>query len=193
VGPVFSRVRRFGVLLFTLTLLLFGSTASSDPLPAALQADLVIKVASYDRNMRGRAGANVRVLVVARGTDEDQRWSSQIRAALGRSETIAGLPHSELAVTYSKADDLLATQKKEHAAIVVLSASLVDESEAIRAAFDGVDVLTAAPDSEMARRGIVLAFELASGKPKLFLGNRAANRQNVALSAEVLKLMTVFP
>jgi len=172
--------------------LLISSTASSDPLPAALQADLLIKVASYDRNMRGRAGANVRVLVVARATDEDQRWSSQIRAALARSETIAGLPHSELAVTYTKADDLAATQKKEHAAIVVLSASLVEESDAVRAAFDGVDVLTAGPDSEMARRGIVLAFELASGKPKLFLSNRAANRQNVALSAEVRKLMTVF-
>lgn len=190
-GSVDRWSRRLGVLCF-LILSLLSRPATSDPLPAALQADLVVKVASYDRNMRARAGASVRILVVARNNDEDARWSLQLRAQLGRTETIAGLPHSEGAVAYTNATDLAGSAKNEHAAIVVISASLSEESDAIRTAFDGVDVLTAAPDAEMTRRGMVLGFELSGGKPKLFLNLRVAGRQNVALSAEVLKLMTVY-
>ena len=184
--------RRISALLLVL-LTLTSRPAASDPLPATLQADLVLKVASYDRNLRARAGSSVRIVVAAKDTDDDARWSSQIRAALARTETVAGLPHSEMAVTYAKADDLAATCKNEHAAIVIVSASLVEESASISRAFDGIDILSAAPDSEMARRGVVLAFELASGKPKLFLNQAQANKQKVALSAEVLKLMTVYP
>lgn len=177
------------LLIFTL----LSRPATSDPLPAALQADLVVKVASYDRNLRARAGSSVRVLVVAKSTDDDLRWTSQIRAALARNETIGGLPHTSAAVTYIKADDLAATCKNEHASIVILSASLSEESALIGRAFDGLDLLSAAPDSEMSRRGVVLGFELASGKPKLFLNQSQATKQKVALSAEVMKLMTVFP
>ncbi|MFO0735659.1 MAG: YfiR/HmsC family protein [Labilithrix sp.] len=186
------RSRRLGaafLLLFTL----LSRPATSDPLPAALQADLVVKVASYDRNLRARAGSNVRVVIAARSTDEDARWSSQIRAALGRTETIAGLPHSEAQVTYTKPGDLASTCRNEHASILIVSSSLLEESASIGRAFDGIDILSAAPDSEMARRGVVLAFELTSGKPKLFLNQSQATKQNVALSAEVMKLMTVYP
>lgn len=189
---MFPWSRRLGALLFLL-LVLLGRPATSDPLPAALQADLVLKVASYDRNLRARAGANVRIVVAAKSTDEDARWSSQIRAALGRTETVAGLPHSEVTVTYTKAEDLAATCKSERAAIVIVSSSLVEESASLGRAFDNVDILSAAPDSEMVRRGAVLGFELASGKPKLFLNQGQASKQKVALSAEVMKLMTVYP
>jgi hypothetical protein len=183
--------RRLGVLLFLLLTLLCPS-ATSDPLPATLQADLVLKVAGYDKNLHARAGSSVRIVIASKSTDEDARWSAQVRAALGRGETVGGLPHSEATVFYSKAEDLAAACKAEHAAIVIVSASLLDESASIARAFEGVDVLTAAPDAEMARRGMVLAFELASGKPKLFLNQRQALKQKVALSAEVMKLMTVF-
>lgn len=183
--------RRVGAVL-CFVVLLVSRPAESDPLPAALQAGLVVKVAGYDRNMRGRAGASVRVLVVARNNDDDARWSLQLRAELGRTESIAGLPHTEGGISYTNANDLAASVKNEHAAIVILSSSLSEESEAIRTAFDGLDVLTAAPDADMTRRGVVLGFELSGGKPKLFFNLRQAGRQNVALSAEVLKLMTVY-
>src|SRR4051812_10941778 len=114
---VFSWSRRLGALLLLL-LVLLARPAASDPLPAALQADLVLKVASYDKNLRARAGANVRIVIAAKNTDDDVRWTAQIRAALGRTETVAGLPHSEVAVTYTKAEELAATCKTEHAAIV---------------------------------------------------------------------------
>jgi hypothetical protein len=176
------------VLVFTL----LSRPATSDPLPATLQAELVVKVAGYDKNLRARAGSSVRIVIASRSTDEDARWSAQVRAAFARTETVGGLPHSEATVVYTKADDLAAACKMEHAAILIVSGSLLDESASIARAFDGIDILTAAPDSEMARRGLVLGLELASGKPKLFLNQSHAIKQKVALSAEVMKLMTVY-
>jgi hypothetical protein len=184
--------RRFGVL-FVVLLTVLCRPATSDPLPATLQANLVVKVAGYDKNLRARAGSSVRVVIASKSTDEDARWSAQVRAALARNETVGGLPHSEATIFYTNAEDLAAACKTEHAAIVLVSASLIDESASIARAFEGIDVLTAAPDSEMARRGLVLGLELASGKPKLFLNQSQATKQKVALSAEVMKLMTVYP
>lgn len=173
--------------------MLITRSAASDPLPAALQADLLVKLAGYDRNMRTRAGADLRILIVTNNGDTDPTWALQVKVVLGGFERIAGLAHSESIVKFTRADALAATCRADHIAIVMLSPSLVGEGEHIRASFDGVNVLTVTPDQELVRRGVVLGFELVSGKPKLFLNRTQANRQSVALSAEVMKLMTLYP
>lgn len=176
-----------------LSLLLLPSTARSAPLPVTLQAELIVKIAGYEKGLRERAGDNVRTLVVARDTADDAQWSQRIRTSLGEASTIAGLPHSEVAATYSGPADLVAAIKAQRAAVVVVSGSLGNEVEGIRAALDGVDVLALAPDAELVRRGIVLGFELVSGKPRLFFNQSQATRQRISMSTDVMKLMTVFP
>lgn len=179
---------------FFLALLLLAKPAASDPLPTSLQAELIVKLAGYDRNMRTRAREQVRVLIATRDdNNDDARWAAQLTAALGRSERIAGLPHGESTVTYSRADALAAQCKSERISIVVFAPSLGGEAERMRVAFDGANVLTVTPDQDLVRRGgAVLGFELVSGKPKLFLHQPQATRQNVVISAEVMKLMTVY-
>lgn len=172
--------------------MLATAPAVSDPLPTQLQAELTVKVVGYDRNLKARAGDKVRIALVVSDSDADRRWAAQMKTLLEKAEHIAGLPHAETTLTYGKADDLAAKSKSEHLAIVILAASLGGEADRLRTAFDGVDVLTIAPDQDFVKRGAVLGFELVSGKPKLFLNLPQARRQNVALSPEVMKLMTVY-
>ena len=184
-------VRRLCAAL-VLACVLVSGRAGSEPLPVTLQADLLVKLAGYDRNMRARAGSQLRIVLVTRSSDDDARWAAQMRAVLAHSERIAGLPHAESTVRFTRADKLAATCKAEQIAIVVLSPSLIGEGEHIRTAFDDADVLTVAPSQELVKHGVVLGFELVSGKPKLFFNLPQAIRQHVAISAEVLKLMTVY-
>lgn len=172
-------------------LALFAREVEAAPLPTTLQAELVVRVASYDKGLRARAGESVRVLIVTKGSDDDAQWAEKLKIAFGRAETIGGLPHTETVVRFTSGLDLAATIRSNQTAIVVLPASLGSDVDAVRAALDGVNVLTVAPDSDLVKRGIVLGFELVSGKPRLFFNPTQARRQSVVMSADVLKLMTV--
>ncbi len=66
------------------------------------------------------------------------------------------------------------------------------ELEALERALSGVDVLSVSAVPEYVSRGVVLGFELVSGKPKILLDLPRAKRQNVDFSASVLRLMKVY-
>ena len=83
--------------------------------------------------------------------------------------------------------------KSRKPAIVYVTAGFSDaEYAAIGQALDGLDVLSVAAAAAAVRKGIVLGFDLVSGKPKLLVDLPRANRQHVSLSANVLRLMTVY-
>lgn len=182
------------LLLGLLALGLPCALAAGDAdVPAAVQAELLAKVAAYDRNLAARAGEQVRTLVVAKvGDAASARLAAQLKDALAGKSAIAGLPHAEETVAFESAAALASAVRQRRAAIVYLSSGFADaELEAIAAALDGVDVLTAGSASYV-RKGVVLGFDLVSGKPKLVVDLPRANRQRVALSANVLRLMTVY-
>jgi hypothetical protein len=166
--------------------------ARADALPAQIQADLLVKIAPYDRNIRLRADTRVRVLILRASDPLSERWAAQIGNSLARVDTIAGLPHSETIAIYRDPTDLAAVCRTERITIVVLPPEVRNDVDKIRSALEGVNVLSVTPDAELVQRGIVLGFELVSGKPKLFFNLRQAQRQGIAMSAELLKLMTVY-
>jgi hypothetical protein len=170
-----------------------GAFAEEPPVPLRLQVELLVKVAAYDRNLPNRAGDRVKVLVVEKaGNADSNRAVAQIQTALGEIATIAGQPHQEVVLRYAGAAALVAAVRRERAAIVYLTPGLADDVEPIRAALDGVDVLSVAAIPGYVPRGMVLGFDLVSGKPKLLVQLAQAKRQNVAFTADVLKLMKVY-
>jgi hypothetical protein len=54
-------------------------------------------------------------------------------------------------------------------------------------------VLTVASSAQDVENGIVLGFDVISGKPKLVVSLTQARKQNVAFNAAVLKMMKVLP
>jgi hypothetical protein len=161
--------------------------------PITLQAELLSKVAAYDRNMPARAGDRVRVLLVQKpGNDDSSRTVAQMQSALSQISTIAGLPHDEVLVSWSGAAALAQAVKTQHASIVFFTPGMADDLEAIRNALDGLDVLSVAAVADYVPGGIVLGFDLVESKPKLSVNLKQARKQNVAFKAEVLKIMKVY-
>ena len=167
--------------------------AAADDLPIALQAELVTRLASYDKNMAARAGERVNILIVVKADNSDSQHAAvQLTSALGRFDRIGALPLGVQTVSYVDAPKLTALVKSGRLSLVFVMPQLGSEVEAIAAALDNVDVLTIAPSADMTRRGIVLGFELVSSRPKLFINLPQAEKQNVSMPAEVLKLTTVY-
>jgi hypothetical protein len=162
-------------------------------LPIAIQVELLVKVASYDRNFRQRAGDRAHIFIIAKqGNGDSTRVAAQIEAGLARASEIGGLPHDEVITPYRGAAELANLCRAQRAAIVFFGPGFRDDISAIREALDGVDVLTASAIPEYVEAGIVLGFSVASGRPELLVNLSQARRQKVALRADVLKLMKVL-
>lgn len=151
------------------------------------------RLASYDKNLKERAGARVSIVIaVKEGDPSSERAAGQLASAFSRIDRIAGLPHDTWTVPYANATTFVETCKNRQASIVVVTDALTSEVAPLRASFESMNVLTVGPTGEMARRGMVLGFELVSSRPKLFINLTQAGKQSVAMSADVLKLMTVY-
>ncbi len=192
-----TAARRFVLrsLAFALLTVLLApaSFAASALVPADLQAELLSKLAAYDRNFSARARSTAVVLIVTRsGNPRSSLSAAVMKSELGKLERIGGLPHRESVIVFENAAALAKRVRSEGAAVVYLTPGLEDQVAEIQKALTGVDVLSVSSVPESIPEGIVLGFELVSGKPKILLNLAQAKRQNVNFKADVLKLMKVY-
>jgi hypothetical protein len=188
------RHRPIAVALCVAALVLHGPARAEDvPVPLTLQADLLFMVAAHDRNLPARAGAEVRTLVLAKPGDEASKLAAgQFRAAAAGKATVAGLPHAVEVVPYAGAAALAEDCKARRVAVVYLTPGFSGaDATAIGKALEGGNVLTAAATPSLVKKGVVLGFDLVSGRAKLLVDLTQAARQRVAFGPDVLGLMAV--
>jgi hypothetical protein len=182
-------------LAFGVALLLEPAEAPAEDLvvPVSLQAELIAKVAAYDRNFAARAGDTVRTLIVSKNGDaQSARVAAQMQSALAGVGDVAGLPHTETVATFTSGGDLAAMVKSKGYAVVYITPGLDGDVGAIAGSLNGVSVLTVSAVPGYVPRGIVLGFDSVSGKSKLLANLTQARLQNVAFKSEILKLMKVY-
>jgi hypothetical protein len=161
-------------------------------LPYDLQAELLSKVAGYDRNLKERAGAKVRVVVsYKQGDAESEASNARMKHALGQLPQIAGLPHTVVGVPYQGADSLRKEVQDNGAAIIYLTAGLEPQVKEIAARLSGTSVLTACGVMSYVWKGAVLGLGMQSGKPKLYINLPQAKRQEVSFETRVLSLAEI--
>jgi hypothetical protein len=192
------RLRLSAAILLQFALVLLGvsfpqnGTAQSPQLPIAVQADLMVKVAGFDRNFRARAGDRVIVLLAAADDSGSMRAAVEMKSALSRVPRIADLPHEEQIVTSTSPAAIASAARDRRAAIVYFAPGYSTHIPAIREAFSSLNVLTVGAVPEYVPAGIVLGFDLVSGHPKLLVHVPQARKQQVAFPASVLNLMKVY-
>jgi hypothetical protein len=182
---------QFALALFGLSFADHGG-AQTAQLPVGVQADLMVKVAGFDRNFRSRAGDKVIVILAAADDSASMRAAVEMKSALSRVPKIADLPHEEQIVASNNPAVIAAAARDRRAAIVYFAPGYSQQIPAIREAFSSINVLTVAAVPEYVPSGIVLGFDLVSGHPKLLVHVLQARKQQVAFPASVLNLMKVY-
>lgn len=184
--------RRMALLTGLGLLLVPGAAAAEGTVPYPLQAQLTAKVASYDRRFRERNGGRVLALLVSkRGNAESAQVAQQLKAALGELPTIGDLPHQEEVVSYDGAESLARLVRERRAGVVYFGPGFDGEIGVLRKALASARTLTVAAVPDYVAGGIVLGFELVSGKPKLLVHHSAAIEQGIEFRSDVLRLMKV--
>ncbi len=184
---------RRAALVGASTLLLRRTAAADVTVPIRLQAELLAKVASYDRNFAERTGDRVRTLLLVKpGDHESSRAAAEMKSALSSISTIGILPHDEEIVPYSDAIALADQCRSRKIAIVYFAPGFEDQIATLREAMGALNLLSVGSLAEYVPNGIVLGFDLVSGRPKLLVNLTQARRQHVEFRAEILKLTKVF-
>ncbi len=169
-----------------------SAEAEEIPVPSNLQAELLLMIAAHDRNLPARAGGEVRTAVIARAGDEAAKGVEAFRAAAAAKATVAGLPHAVEVIPFTTAHALAELVKARKLAIVYLGPGFTtEEAGAIGQELSGADVLTASAAPALVKKGVVLGFDLVSGRAKLLADLTQAGKQHVAFGPEVLGLMAV--
>jgi pyruvate-formate lyase-activating enzyme len=168
------------------------AAAEDVPVPAELQAELLFMIAGRDKNLAARAGDTVRTLIVTKPGEASSRAAAQLKAAAGRKEKIAGLAHEETTLAYSGAAALAEACKARKISVLYLTPGFTpEEAAAIGQALESGDVLSVSAAPALVRKGVVLGFDLVSGRAKLLVDLTRAAKQHVAFPPEVLGLMAV--
>lgn len=168
--------------------------AEEVPVPINLQAELLFMIAGHDQNLPARAGSEVRVLVLVKSGDEAAKAAAaQFQAAAAAAKPkVAGLPHAEEVLAYSTPAALAEACKARNVSVVWLAPGFsAAEATAIGQALEGGNVLTASAAPALVKKGVVLGFDLVSGRAKLLADLTQAAKQHVSFGPEVLGLMAV--
>ena len=160
--------------------------------PARVQAQLLVAVASFQSNMNLATDGSVQILVLTKDDDAaSDRVARQLVGALGDMKKIARHQHHETVEPFHDAATLAATCRERHIAIVYLSPGLNAAIPEVAQALRGTAVLTAGAVAGFVQRGLVLGFDLVSGRSEMLLNRTQMKSLNVQFPPTLFQLMRV--
>lgn len=182
-----------GLLLAQGLLVRRASSEEDVAVPVPLQMELLLKVASYDKNLPARAPDVVKLLLLVKPGSTNGSHVAQLAARQLSGKALGGRGLEVSTQPFSDAGALAQKIKEQRFAIVYLAPGFESaELGAIAKALSGLSVLSVGSLSRFVQAGTVLGFDLISGKPKLLIHQKRARDQGVEFSSQVLKLAKVI-
>ncbi len=157
--------------------------------PLNLQALLLSRLCTYDRNFKMRAGPVAKVLVMHRKGDPDSTFEGAgLTKAIANLHDIGGLPFKVEEAAFTDPDALAKRCRADKIAILYLTVGLDGETSRIASALANAGILTVGSSARHAENGAVIGFGVEEARPKLVINLKQAAAQNVNFKAEVLAL-----
>ncbi len=173
----------------------FAPLAAQDmDVPMQVQMPILLKVISFDRQLRARAPREVVIGVVMQGGNRTSMSAhDQALAILTATGTrVDGLPVRVITFDLDRQSirEVLSNVALTHLYVTPLRAVDIGEL-ATQARVAGVTTMSGV--AAHLERGISLGVGLRDGRPKILVNVRASRAEGADLSAELLKLAEVVP
>jgi len=190
-----NHMRKASAIALSLVVLLLGlrsAWADDVAVPLPMQAKLLATVADYDKGFGERAKGKVKIVLLTSKSPESGRAATQLQGALKALPAIGGLPHDETVVRFESGAALANLCRTDGVSVVFIMPGFGGEIADIKKSLDGVNVLSVASVGAYVEQGIVLGFDVISGKPKLLVNLPQSRAQKIAFKAELLKMVKVI-
>jgi uncharacterized protein DUF4154 len=182
-----------------LVVLLAASAAPAQemPVPAPMQASLFTKILTFDRNLKTRAGRELKIGVLYQKKVRSSLEAQEefLRAMCGDpGRRIDGLPLNCVAIEWTSAPEVEATLLRRAIRVLYvapLRAVAIEEIVAISRARK-ITTLTGVP--EFVQKGIALGLMLRAERPLILVHLTGARAEGADFNSQLLKLARVlFP
>jgi hypothetical protein len=185
---------RFPALLWLCLCLWIPRLAQADDVavPLPMQVQLLASVADYDKGFVERAKGKVKIVLLTSKNPDSARAATQVLGVLGQLPRIGGQAHEESTVLFESGAELARLCRSNAISVVFMMPGFQGEIADIKKSLDGVNVLSVATIGSYVQQGVVLGFDVVSGKPKLLVNLAQARAQKVTFRAELLKMVKVI-
>jgi YfiR/HmsC-like len=168
------------------------SAAEDLALPAEVEAKLSASVAGYERTMAARASDRVVIAIITNPSDRDStRAALQLQQGFSEVDRIGKLPHEEFILPWTGGVALTEACVRRKVNIVFISTGLDHAIEPVVKTLERLGVLTIAGSLPYVMKGVVLGFDLVSGRPKVVINLTMAKKQGLEFRADLLRLARV--
>jgi hypothetical protein len=160
--------------------------------PPRVQAQLLAAVASFQTNTNFASDGAVEILVLVKAGDaESERVAHQLIAALGEMRKIMRRIHRESFEPFRGGAALAAACHERRIAIVYVAPGLGAAIPEITQALRGSAVLTAGAVAGFVPRGVVLGFDLVSGRAEMLFNPIQMRALDARFPASIFQLMRI--
>jgi len=160
--------------------------------PPRVQAQLLAAVASFQTNINLASDGAVEILVLVKDRDADsERVARQLIAALGETRKIMRRIHRESLESFRGGAALAAVCHERRIAIVYVAPGLGTVIPEITQALRGSAVLTAGAVASFVSRGVVLGFDLVSGRAEMLFNPIQMRALDARFPASIFQLMKI--
>lgn len=160
--------------------------------PPRVQAQLMAAVASFQTNTNLSSDGAVQILVLTKENDADsERVAHQLTAALGEMKKIMRRLHRETIEPFHGGPALAAACRERGISIVYIAPGLGGAVPEIAQALRGSAVLTVGAAAGFVTRGVVLGFDLVSGRAEMLFSPTQMRALNTHFPASIFQLMRI--
>jgi hypothetical protein len=160
--------------------------------PPRVQAQLMAAVVSFQTNLNFGPDGAVQILVLTKDGDaESDRIAHQLTAALGEMKKIMRRPHRETIEPYRTGAALATACHDRGISVVYVAPGLGSVVPEIVQALRGSAVMTVGGVATYVQRGVVLGFDLVSGRAEMLFNPTQMRALNAQFPASIFQLMRI--
>jgi hypothetical protein len=160
--------------------------------PPRVQAQLMAAVVSFQSNLNFGPDGAVQILVLTKDGDaESDRLAHQLTGALGEMKKIMRRPHRETIEPFRTGAALASTCHDRGISVIYVAPGLGPVVPEIVQALRGSAVMTVGAVATYVSRGIVLGFDLVSGRAEMLFNPTQMRALNAQFPASIFQLMRI--
>lgn len=191
----FTSVRRAVVVWAAIAMIGVASGGADPPIPANLQAAIIMRMLGYDRALKGRAGKELVVGIVAKTSD---RVSIEAQVEMQKAfdalpaQDVRGLPLRALSLNFKGPAEVGTWIAHEGIGVLYVPPGLDKELAAIRAICTERHTVAVTPVRLFVDQGLPLGIVLKEGRPSIVVNLPAAEAVGMDLDPKLLALSQVI-
>jgi hypothetical protein len=192
-GGIWSRLRAL-IGAAVLIMAAVPIQAEDTGVPIALQVELLSRLLWYERGLQHSLQKELRAVIIEKARDPASGLAAaQLAAQLEQAKALGGKRVIQRRVIFESPEQVGRVVQEQRPYLAYLTPGLAPVAAELSRVLAAHGVLSVSTQGADTGRGVVLGFELESGKPRILLNLVQARAQKLDFSAQLLRVVRVVP